>query len=243
MPASNSELVRRYCEWLVCQRYSRTTREVYNRVARKFEVFCGRRQFSHVRHLDVRAFITEMSFRDVWSEVVHRYLWALRSLFDFLCIRGVVDEVAPRLVKPRPARRPLPRALSKKNVLRLIAAARNPRDQAILELFYATGCRLSELLNIRLEHIDFANRRILVHGKSGDRKVFFGTIAKKRLRQYLCGRRTGYLFESQYLVQKGCVAWNGSCWAGYWLDYTDGSGIPRNRCVALGPQSLGIARA
>jgi site-specific recombinase XerD len=137
----------------------------------------------------------------------------------------------------------LPRALSKKNVIRLIAAATNPRDRAILELFYATGCRLSELIKIRIEHIDFSRRRIMVNGKTGDRRVYFGLSAKRRLKEHLKGRRTGFLFESQYPVQKGCVSWNGKCWAGYWLDYSSGSGIPRNRCVALGPASLGFERA
>lgn len=175
--------------------------------------------------------------------MVHRYLWALRSFFDFLCLRGVIDEVAPRLVKSRPARRRLLRSLSEANVRRLINAATNPRDRAILELFYATGCRLSELASVRLERVDFAKGTISVRGKSGDRRAFFGLAAKRKLREHLQGRKTGYLFESQYPAQKGCVSWNGSCWAGYWLDCTAGSGIPRQRCIALGTASLSSARA
>jgi len=240
---ANEELVRRFSEWLVCQRYSRTTREVYNRIAGKFFRFWGRRNFSYVSPLDIHQFLTKSSDRDLSGDVVHRYLWALRSFFDFLCLRGVVDEVAPRLVRSRPARRRLLRALSEANVRRLIDSAKNPRDRAILELFYATGCRLSELVNIRLEHVDFAKGTILVRGKGGDRRVFFGMAAKRKLRDHLKSRKTGYLFESQYPVQKGCVSWNGSCWAGYWLDYNEGSGTPRQRCIALGPASMGCDRA
>ena len=239
----NTELVDRYREWLICQRYSRTTHEVYNRVVGKFLNFWGLKSFAGVSHLDVRQFIAESSSRDLSGEVVHRYLWALRSFFDFLCIHGVVDEVAPRLVRPRPAKRPLPRALSRKNVSRLIRGAKNHRDRALLEMFYATGCRSSELLNARLEHVDFAKRTLLVRGKSGERRVLFGLPAKRALKQYLQRRTSGYLFESQYPVQKGCVSWNGQCWAGYWLDYSEGSTIPRQRCVALGPASIGRNRA
>ena len=76
---------------------------------------------------------------------------------------------------------------------RLINAAANPRDRAILKLFYATGCRLGELVNIGLEHVDFARRTILVRGKSGDRRVFFGFTAKRNLREHLRGRKAGYL--------------------------------------------------
>lgn len=240
---NNSEIVNRYSDWLVCQRYAKVTREVYNRVSQKFLQYWGGRHFSEVSHLDIRAFITQMSERDLSSEVVHRYLWALRSFFDFLCMQGVADEVAPRLVRPRPAQRLLPRALSESNVVRLIHATGNPRDRAILELFYATGCRISELIGIRLEHVDFSKRTIMVHGKRKDRRVFFGWHAMKALREYLDGRQTGYLFQSQHPVQKGCVSWNGRCWAGYWLDYTERSGVPRSRCRYLGPASITRAHA
>lgn len=239
----NAGLLHRYSAWLVCQRYSVTTRLTYNRVALKFAEFWGARSFSLVRPLNIQEFMTEIADRDLSADIVHRYLWALRSLFDFLCLHGVVDEVAPRLVRFRPAPPRLPRALSEANVRRLIGGASNPRDRAILELFYATGCRLSELVNARLEQVDFARRTILVHGKGGDRRVFFGRQAKEALREYLKGRRNGYVFESQDRVQKGCVAWNGSCWAGYWLDYSDGSTVPRQRCISLGPAALGPLRA
>ena len=100
--SSNKQLVRRYSEWLICQRYSRTTLEVYNRVANRFLAYWGRRHFSQVTHLDVRKFILKMGERDLSSEIVHRYLWALRSFFDFLCMNGIADKSAPRLVRSRP---------------------------------------------------------------------------------------------------------------------------------------------
>ena len=59
----------------------------------------------------------------------------------------------------------MPRALSKKNARRLIKAARNPSDKAILELLYATGRRISELLNVCLGHVDFRKQTIMVNGK------------------------------------------------------------------------------
>jgi site-specific recombinase XerD len=240
---ANSELARRYSHWLICQRYSRTTRDAYNRVVGKFCMFWGRRHLAKVTHLDVRAFLIEMSYRDLSTEIVHRHIWALRCFFDFLCLGGVVDEVAPRFIRPRPVRRPIPRALSERNVKRLIAAAGNPRDRAILELFYATGCRVGELVNIRLEDVDFSKRTIVVNGKGKDRRVFFGLPAKSALAGYLRGRTTGYLFESQYPVQKGCVSWNGTCWAGYWKDYTHGSDQAKDTCRALGPRSMTYSQA
>jgi site-specific recombinase XerD len=240
---TTEELASRFSDWLICQRYSRTTYSVYNRVVRKFCVFWGRKRLSSVTHLDVRAFLIDASMRDLSADILHRYLWALRCFFDFLCIGGVVDDVAPRLIRPRPVQQPLPRTLSEQNVKRLIRAAGNARNQAIFELFYATGCRVSELLGIRLIDIDFTRRTIRIRGKGHERRVLFGTSAKRAMLTYLRGRTTGFLFESQPQIQEGCVSWNGTCWAGYWLDYTGGTGQPLNRCKALGPRQMTYAQA
>lgn len=232
--SSNKELVRRFGEWLICQRYSRTTLEVYNRVANRFLGYWGRRHFSQVTHLDVRKFILKMGDRDLSGEIVHRYLWALRSFFDFLCMNGIADRSAPRLVRSRPTQRPLPRALSRQNVQRLLKATDNVRDRALLEVYYSTGCRISEVIGVRLEHVDFRKRTIFVSGKSGDRRVFFSGTAKKWIFKYLNGRQSGYLFESQHLIQRGCVSWNGKGWVGYWLDYKRFNGEGRQRSKYLG---------
>lgn len=239
---TTSQLTGRFSDWLICQRYSRTTLNTYNRVVRKFCLFWGRRKLSSVTHLDVKAFMIDVSKRDLSSDIMHRYIWALRCFFDFLCHGGVVDDVAPRLVRPRRVRRPLPKTLSEANVRRLIKAAGNARDRAIFEVFYATGCRVSELVEVSLADVDFANKTIRVLGKGSERLVLFGRTAKQAMLTYLDGRKTGYLFESRPQVQKGCVSWNGSCWAGYWLDYTSKTGL-RNRCVRLGPRQMTKAEA
>ena len=236
-----SQTLRKYSKWLVCQRYSRTGRIVYLRLAEEFARFWSPRGFASVKPTDIQDFLIEQADRDLSSDVVVRRVRGLRCFFDFLCLHGITDDVAPRFVRVRPQQRRLFRALSLKNVRRLIEAATNPRDRAVLELFYATGCRPAELVGIRLEHIDFQKRTILVRGKSGDRRVFFNTAAQRAIRKYLQGRRTGFLFQTQRLVQKGCVSWNGRSWCGYWLDYTSGA-IPRSRCISLGPASLGKRR-
>ena len=154
----------------------------YKEVTKEFLVFWGSGRLSNVTHLDVREFLIEMSRRDLSADIEHRHLWALRCFFDFLCLSGLVDEVAPRLLRPRPVQRSLPRSLSEENIVRLIATARNPRDRAIIELFYAAGCRSGELLNMRLDDVDFKTRTIRVCGKYGsERRVMFGRIAKRSI--------------------------------------------------------------
>jgi integrase/recombinase XerD len=215
---------------MVCQRYAPGTMRTYKCVTEDFLTFWGSSRLSNVTHLDVREFLIEMSRRDLSAEIEHRYLWALRCFFDFLCLGGLVDEVAPRLLRPRPRKRSIPRSLSEKNIARLIAAARNPRDKAIVEVFYATGCRASELLNIRLDDVDFKTRTIKVCGKNGsERRVVFSHVAKRCLLDYLRGRISGHLFLTQPRIQQGTVSQSKTAWAGYWLDYLKNQTPGRHR--------------
>jgi site-specific recombinase XerD len=240
----NDQAASKFIDWMVCQRYAPRTIWTYKRVTEDFLAFWGTGRLSNVTHLDVREFLIEMSRRDLSADVEHLYLWALRCFFDFLCLGGLVDEVAPRLLRPRPRKRSIPRSLSEKNIIRLIAATRNPRDKAIVEVFYATGCRASELLNIQLDHIDFKTRTIKVVGKnSSERRVIFGHIAKRSILDYLRGRRSGYLFQTQPKVQRGTVSQGTRVWVGYWLDYLRSQSPGMHRRIALGSLSMSRKQA
>ena len=228
----HSALLRKYSAWLISYRYSRSVLESYPRIAGRFLEFWGAKQISKVLPADIQDFFAAIALRDLSADIVRRYLWALRSFFDYLCLYGIVDRVSPRLVRPKPLPLTAPRAISKANVQRMMNAATNTRDRALLELFYATGCRISEIVNARVEHVDFSQRTLWIRGKGKDRRVFFNKEASQFLRSYLRGRRTGALFESQYLIQRGCVSYNGRCWAGYWCDYTRPA-TSRGRSVKL----------
>jgi len=93
----------------------------------------------------------------------------------------------------------LPRVLTLQEVEALIAAAQNPFERAVIETLYATGVRVSEFIQLRLENIDFGERLILVKKGKGkkDRYVLFGARAAKAMRDYLDWRPSKtFLFEA-----------------------------------------------
>jgi site-specific recombinase XerD len=239
MARSTAILLKKYREWLVCQRYSDTTLRTYDKIANQFIEFWGKPALTKVRPSNIQDFLLSLAYRDLSADVVRRNLWGLRSFFDFLCLRGLVGGSAPRYIRPRPEPKATPRALSKENARRLIAATTNDRDRALLEMYYATGCRVSELAGVRLEDVDFANRMLWIRGKYGkSRRVFFGPAASRYLKKYLKNRDEGFLFENRNPVQKGHVRWDGYIWVGYWRDYTD----PRrtrykNKSLGKGPSN------
>ena len=74
------------------------------------------------------------------------------------------------------------------------------RDKAIFELLYATGIRNSELINIKIQDIDFHNKTILITGK-GDKQrvVLFGSKAKKQVEKYITEERVKFAKEDDHL--------------------------------------------
>jgi integrase/recombinase XerD len=122
---------------------------------------------------------------------ISRKLSALRSFFRYLGREGIVAE-SPLLLVPAPKKgRSLPTVLSVDEVERLVGAPdaespRGMRDRCLLEVMYATGLRVSELLSLSLDQINWTGRSILVRGKGDkERIVLLGDLAIDALERYV----------------------------------------------------------
>lgn len=233
---SNIQLVSAFEKWLIAQRYARTTREAYARVAAHFCEFLKSKKIVSATHLDVRDFLVSMMHRTLSPDGANRYLWALRSFYDFLFLGGVVDVCTPRLIKGRAPDKKLPKVLSRETVQKLIAATENIRDRAIFEVLYATGCRIGELAAARIEDLDLQDRSMRVRGKGSERTVYFGPRVQRALTKYIAGRTQGYILQPLKREQHGCVGWNSTGWVGYWSEYRDGG--CKRRCIYLGGKTM-----
>jgi site-specific recombinase XerD len=230
---TNSQLAQKFGEWLVALRFSRAVYQAYTKVAFLFCTYLADRPLQSATHMDVRLFLIEVMKQNIAVEGFNRNLYALRRFFDFLYLGGVVDSVVPRFVVGRHWKRLPPKVLSETQLMAIIRSAKSQRDRAIIELLYATGCRAGELVKIQVEEVDFQRRTIQVAGKGSARTVFFGISAAAALRGYLNGRKSGNLFLSEHLRQKGCVGWNGRSWCGYFIDYGRGKVHASRKAVYL----------
>lgn len=124
-----------------------------------------------------------------------RKMSALRSFFRFLEKRGIVRADPTVSLRPPRIKRSAPRFLTVDETLKVVEAptedrAREPRlrlrDAAILELLYAAGVRVSELVGLDLAHVDLEARTGRVVGKGDkERRIFFGEVAYDALRAWL----------------------------------------------------------
>lgn len=230
----NLEMAERFRAWLGAQKYATSTQQRYHRVARKLCEFIGQKALAKVTPMDVGDFLTK-TLPDRWQDsYIADHLGPLRSFFDFLYLGGVVDSVAPRFLKTRARVKRLPRTLTEPQVAKLIRTASHPRDRALVEFLYSTGCRIGEARMVRVEDIDFRRRTLKVRSKRKDRIVYLGRDAAKALRFYLRGRKKGYLFQDKIEQQRGYITYYEKAWLGNWRDYhTDKNGSVK-RCKRLG---------
>ena len=141
--------------------------------------------------LAIRAFVADLHRRGIARSSIARKLATLRSFFRYLCREGVVAANPAKLVSTPKQPKRLPAYLTVDEVDRLLASPgeQDPpgaRDLAILELFYASGIRLSELTGLDVRDLDIREGLVRVKGKGGkERIVPVGSKATIALRRYL----------------------------------------------------------
>ncbi len=150
------------------------------------------------RH-DFRAWVGQLTRQGLARRTIARKLSAVRSLFRFLHREGIVEANPARIVRSPKLERTLPAWLTRADVDRLFAAAeerasendfRGTRNLAILETFYATGMRLSELQGLDWQDLDLVGDQVRVLGKGRkERIVPLGGAAVRALRRYELRRR------------------------------------------------------
>jgi integrase/recombinase XerC len=142
----------------------------------------------------VRAYLAELHREGQSRSSVARKLSSLRSFARFLRREGWIDD-DPVVLAMAPRRdRKIPAHLSVDEMTRLLempdgATELGRRDRAILELFYASGLRLSELVGLDTEDVNLQSRIVRVQGKGGkERVVPFNTSTQKALRVWYADR-------------------------------------------------------
>ena len=149
----------------------------------------------------IRIYMSELATRGLAPRTAARRLSALRQFYRFLQAEGLrADDPSATIEGPRLGR-PLPKILSEDQVAQLLAAARAgvaagssgrragadaARLLALVELLYATGLRVSELVELPFEHVVEGRQCLLVRGKGGkERIVPVGAPAAAALAEYL----------------------------------------------------------
>lgn len=139
--------------------------------------------------LDVRAYLADLNEQDYARRTIARRISVLRSFYKYLVRENKLEASPMSKVKSPKLEKKLPVFLDQIEITELLEQpdtdALGKRDAAILELLYATGCRVSELVGLTLERVDLNNRFVLVLGKGNkERLVPIGHTCSKALQAY-----------------------------------------------------------
>jgi site-specific recombinase XerD len=226
----NLYLVEDFERYLIALGRSSATRRAYlDAVGRLVEVL-GSKDAAELDRGDVRRLQSELLAKGLTANSIRVHVAGVRVFARFLRLAGLTIHDPTLLLTHRKLPSRVPRVLTVEEVERLIAACEAPLEKAVVEVLYATGVRVSELVALRVDDITFSAPGVIrVHRGKGDkdRIVLFGSRADAAIKAYLGDRRTGFLFEPP--ARLGCVTRNRySSWSG--LFYVDGV----QRSITLG---------
>ncbi|BAP42204.1 site-specific tyrosine recombinase XerC [Pseudomonas sp. StFLB209] len=184
-----------YCEHLRSERQvSPLTLLAYRRDLDKVLAFCQKQALGDWSALDIallRSFIARQHQQGQSSRSLARLLSAVRGLYQYLNREGLCQhDPAGGLAPPKGERR-LPKALDTDRTAQLLDGAVEDdflarRDQAIMELFYSSGLRLSELTGLDTDQLDLADGLVQVLGKGSKTRVLpIGSKARQALDEWL----------------------------------------------------------
>jgi integrase/recombinase XerC len=187
------------------RRLSTHTTSAYNNDLQGFIEFCHSKQCDSVTQVDtqlVRLYISTLNQRGIVSKSLQRKLSSIRALFNYCCefllpadaqFNPATSVRAPKQQQKLPTTLDVDQTSQLLNASQKRAAQNNDgsnfiaqRDYAIFETFYATGLRLSELVSLNINDIDFSAKQLSVIGKGNKQRIVpLGKTAIKALQQWL----------------------------------------------------------
>jgi len=186
----------RYME--IEKNYSRHTLANYKIDLKDFSKFCGAIPLEKIDYLLLRKYLAVLKEKSLGNRSVGRHLSALRSFFRFLNREGYLKTNPILMLSSPKLDKHLPSFMTEEEVAKLIESAfakdaddeYGLRDRAILETFYSSGLRISELVALSLDDIDFIAGIVKALGKGKkERIVPIGDAALGAIKKYLEQRK------------------------------------------------------
>lgn len=175
---------------LIDKNYSNNTIESYKEDLLKFNEFFKNKNINNIDIDDLKRYVKYLNDQELNELSISRNISCIKSFYKYLNIEKIIDNnPSDSLFLPK-VRKKLPNTLSEEEVDRLLDIKLTDmfsyRNKAMLEVLYATGLRVSELVNLKMENIDFEQDIIRTFGKGNKERVIpIGEYAKIYLEKYL----------------------------------------------------------
>ncbi|HWR13308.1 MAG TPA: site-specific tyrosine recombinase [Terriglobales bacterium] len=203
--ATNERVLLAFCDYLKVEKgLARLSVTAYRRDLLQFAEHLEkqRRTLIKAKRADVREFLERLLTNEVDGRSVARKLSALRHFYKYLLLDRMIEEDPTLNIETPRQWKVLPKALSRTEAAQVMKAERQvadsklanalwARDKAMMEMLYAGGLRVSELVNLKLEDVKLDLGYSLVRGKGDkDRIVPMGRLAADAVSEYLSQSRS-----------------------------------------------------
>ncbi|MBQ8794439.1 MAG: tyrosine recombinase [Clostridia bacterium] len=171
---------------------SKNTLDAYLRDVNKFILYCsqnGAKSIEKVNEDYIIKYIEYLTFLGKSDATKTRIVASLHSYFNFLLAQGVIDNDPTKDIKGPKTTRKIPDVLDSKEIMQLLSQPvgndyKSMRDKAMLELLYATGIKVSELIDLTISDVNLQIGIIHMHNSKHERIVPLYPAANKHLTEY-----------------------------------------------------------
>ncbi|MEK4023658.1 site-specific tyrosine recombinase/integron integrase [Sporosarcina sp. FSL W7-1283] len=179
-------------------KYSSETKRSYEIALRQFFTFIEK-SYEEIKTTDIREWMIAMEEEGLKLNSIHLKLIAVKTFYRYCMEENKLKKDPTATVKTPKREDSLPYYLNKRQLILLQELTKeNKRERAIIEVLYATGVRISELLNIKLSDVSWETRQIWIRKGKGNKErfVLFTHDCAVRLKAYLDERD----IQSEYLI-------------------------------------------
>ena len=165
----------------------------YQRDLKKLEEYFEKKKIGRwedVSETDIQNYLSKMREENFASATISRNIATIRAFFQYLLRQGIIAEDPSENLKPPKVEKKLPQTLTVQEVDRLLgmpdqSTAKGLRDRAMLELLYATGMRVSELIHLKVSDLNLQMGYVICHDANKERIIPIGNVSRDILATYV----------------------------------------------------------
>ena len=223
--SSNNNIIDNYCDSIWVEKgLSKNTIDSYASDLQQLEKWLSAKNIDikTCSEIDLNSYLADKIDRGISSSSINRALSAIKGFYNWLTYTNVVKVNPSELIESPKIGRKLPVNLSEQDVEKLLNAPdcttpQGKRDKTILELLYATGLRISELTDLKLNQVDMTRGIIRVLGKGGKERIIpIGETALTWLKSYIDSERVDLVTHDDnlfiFLSNRGRQISRKFCW-------------------------------
>ena len=222
----NNNIIDNYCDSIWVEKgLSKNTISSYSSDLKQLEKWLANKEIDiqSCSEIDLNLYLAEKIDQGILASSINRILSSTKGFFNWLVHTNTIKLNPSELIESPKVGRKLPVNISEQDVEKILNApncktVQGKRDKTILELLYATGLRISELTNLKLNQVDITRGIIKVMGKGGKERIIpVGEIALVWLKSYIDLTRSQLVINDDnlfvFLSNKGRQISRKVCWS------------------------------